>query len=61
MMRNASCFIILFHVINELQFFIEASKSNPLTCVVEPPCSEHQISCFAYECIQNNELNDTEK
>ena len=29
MMRNANCFIILFHVNNYLHFPIETSKSNP--------------------------------
>jgi hypothetical protein len=30
-MKNASCFIVLFHVKNSLHFSKEASKSNSLT------------------------------
>ena len=34
MMRNASCFVVLFLV---KHFFKEASKSTPLFCTLESP------------------------
>ena len=39
--EEANCFIILFHVNNQLQFFKVASKSKPPTCIVKSPKFEH--------------------
>lgn len=42
MMKNASCFVTLFHVINYYCSSKEASNSNPPTCTVASPYFEHR-------------------
>ena len=62
MMRNASCFVILFLVINLLHFPQEAGESIPL--LVQPeslPNLSIKIAHFAYECTQKDKLNDAQK
>ena len=51
-MRNASCFIILSPVNDQLHFSKEAGKSNPLFVHKSPPNLSLKISYYAYECTQ---------
>ena len=45
MMRNASCFVILFIVGNwYISWKRQASKSNSLTCIIQSPQFEHQTN-----------------
>ena len=49
MIRNASCFITLFHVNNELHLLKEASKSNPLLVLYHFPNLSIKTSYSTYK------------
>ena len=51
-MRNASCFVILFHVDNQSYFFKEASKSNAMFVQKSLPNVSIKISHSTHECTQ---------
>ena len=52
MMRNASLFLNIFHVHDQLYFFKETSKSNPLFAQQSLSNLSIKISNSAYECTQ---------